>query len=103
MRSGRRKRFLKFSKSTRRGECFQTPDEFIRYSERMITTIETSVLSVSPDVMSGAAVFTGTRVPAQSLLDYLAAGHSLEEFLIDFPTVTRERAVKFLQEKLKVH
>ena len=69
----------------------------------MITTIETSVLSVSPDVMSGAAVFTGTRVPAQSLLDYLAAGHSLEEFLIDFPTVTRERAVKFLQEKLKVH
>ena len=55
----------------------------------MITTIETSVVSVSPDVMSGAAVFTGTRVPVQSLLDYLAAGHSLEEFLVDFPTVPR--------------
>lgn len=98
MRQSRRNRFLKFNKSTRRGECFQTPDEFIRYNERMITTIETSVVSVSPDVMSGAAVFTGTRVPAQSLLDYLAAGHSLEEFLVDFPTVTREQAVELLYQ-----
>ena len=64
----------------------------------MTTTIETSVVSRSPDVMSGAAVFIGTRVPVQSLLDYLAGGHSLEEFLDDFPTVTREQAVGLLQE-----
>lgn len=57
----------------------------------MNTTIETSVLSRSPEVMSGAVVFTGTRVPAQSLLDYLAGGHTLEEFLDDFPTLNANR------------
>lgn len=64
----------------------------------MNTTLETSVVSRSPDVMSGAAVFVGTRVPVQSLLDYLAGGHSLDEFLEDFPTVKREQAVGLLHE-----
>lgn len=64
----------------------------------MNTTIESSVVSVSPDVMSGAAVFAGTRVPVQSLLDYLAAGHTLDDFLVDFPTVSREQAVGLLHE-----
>ena len=64
----------------------------------MTATIETSVISRSPNVMSGAAVFAGTRVPVQSLLDYLAGGHTLEEFLDDFPTVTREKAVELLHE-----
>lgn len=48
--------------------------------------------------MSGAAVFAGTRVPVQSLLDYLAGGHSLDEFLDDFPTVKRSQAVELLHE-----
>ena len=64
----------------------------------MNTNIETSVVSRSPNVMSGAAVFTGTRVLVQSLLDYLAGGHTLDEFLDDFPTVTREQAVELLHE-----
>jgi uncharacterized protein (DUF433 family) len=64
----------------------------------MNATIETSVISRSPEVMSGAAVFAGTRVPVQSLLDYLAGSHSLEEFLDDFPTVTREQAIELLHE-----
>jgi len=64
----------------------------------MNATIETSVISRSPDVMSGAAVFDGTRVPVQSLLDYLAGGHTLDEFLDDFPTVTREKAIRLLHE-----
>jgi uncharacterized protein (DUF433 family) len=64
----------------------------------MNTIMETSVLSRSPDVMSGTVVFTGTRVPAQSLLDYLAGGHTLEGFLDDFPTVAREQAVQLLHE-----
>ena len=64
----------------------------------MNTMIETSVISRSPDVMSGAAVFAGTRVPVQSLLDYLAGGHSIEEFLDDFPTVTHEQTVELLHE-----
>src|SRR5436189_415031 len=70
----------------------------LRYNGNMYATLETSVVSRSPDVMSGAAVFVGTRVPAQSLLDYLAGGHSLEEFLEDFPTVGREQAVALLHE-----
>ena len=64
----------------------------------MTATIETSVISRSPDVMSGAPVFAGTRVPVQSLLDYLAGGRALAEFLDDFPTVTREQAVELLRE-----
>ena len=64
----------------------------------MNATIETSVISSSPDIMSGAAVFAGTRVPVQSLLDYLAGGHTLDEFLDDFPTVTRDQAIDLLHE-----
>ena len=56
------------------------------------------MISQSPDVMSGAAVFVGTRVTVQSLLDYLAGGHSLDEFLDDFPTVKLEKAVELLQD-----
>ena len=63
----------------------------------MKTETSTTVISRSPDVMSGASVFTGTRVPVQSLLDYLAGGHPLEEFLDDFPTVRREQTVELLR------
>jgi uncharacterized protein (DUF433 family) len=56
-----------------------------------------AVISRSPDIMSGAPVFAGTRVPVQSLLDYLAGGHPLDEFLDDFPTVRREQAVELLR------
>ncbi len=66
----------------------------------MITETTQTVISRSPDVMSGAPVFAGTRVPVQSLLDYLAGGHPLEEFLEDFPTVRREQALELLR-KLK--
>jgi len=59
--------------------------------------IETQVISRSPDIMSGAPVFAGTRVPVQTIVDYLAGGHSLEEFLDDFPTVRREQAVELLE------
>jgi len=66
----------------------------------MKTETAQTVISRSPDVMSGAPVFAGTRVPVQSLLDYLAGGHPLKEFLEDFPTVRREQALELLQ-KLK--
>lgn len=64
----------------------------------MNTIANETVISRSPDVMSGAAVFSGTRVPVQSLLDYLAGGHSLDEFLDDFPTVRREQALMLLRK-----
>ena len=66
----------------------------------MKTETAQTIISRSPDVMSGAPVFAGTRVPIQSLLDYLAGGHPLEEFLEDFPTVRREQSLELLQ-KLK--
>jgi len=47
--------------------------------------------------MSGAPVFAGTRVPVQTIIDYLAGGHPLDEFLDDFPTVRREQALQLLQ------
>jgi uncharacterized protein (DUF433 family) len=54
------------------------------------------VVHSDPDIMGGVPVFVGTRVPVRTLLDYLAAGDTLEEFLDHFPTVTREQAVAAL-------
>jgi uncharacterized protein (DUF433 family) len=51
----------------------------------------------SADVLGGTPVFSGTRVPVRTLIDYLEAGDSLNEFLTDFPTVTREQAVAVLE------
>jgi uncharacterized protein (DUF433 family) len=55
-------------------------------------------ISTSPDVMSGAPVFTGTRVPVQTLIDSLEAGESIDDFLDGFPTVSRDQVVSFLEE-----
>jgi len=56
------------------------------------------VLCRDPDVMGGAPVFCGTRVPVQTLLDYLEAGDSIGEFLAGYPSVTHEQVIAFLQE-----
>jgi len=50
-----------------------------------------------PEILGGTPVFRGTRVPFQNLLDYLEAGDTLDEFLDDFPTVTREAAIAALE------
>ena len=55
------------------------------------------VVQVSSEVMSGVPVFRGTRVPVQTLLDYLEAGDALDTFLAEFPTVRREQAIQFLE------
>ena len=55
------------------------------------------LVSRDPEIMSGALCFTGTRVPLKSLFDYLEGSSSLEEFLEDFPSVSRERAVAVLE------
>lgn len=57
-----------------------------------MTTTETRLIVRDPEIMSGTPVFAGTRVPVQSLFDYLEAGHPLDAFLDDFPTVKREQA-----------
>ena len=60
--------------------------------------MNTSVISCSPDVMGGAPVFAGTRVPVQTLLDYLEAGDSINEFLVGLPSVSREQVIQFLEQ-----
>lgn len=61
-----------------------------------MVTIEHSPVSSSPKVLGGTLVFRGTRVPAQTLLDYLDDGFSFDEFLEFFPSVRRENARDFL-------
>ncbi len=56
-----------------------------------------SPVSIDPEIMSGAAVFSGTRVPIRVFIDYLEGGESVEEFLEGFPSVSREQVIAFLE------
>jgi uncharacterized protein (DUF433 family) len=60
-----------------------------------------SVVTSSPQVMSGTPVFAGTRVPVQTLIDYLEGGETIDDFLAGFPTVTRDQVIAFLEEVRK--
>jgi uncharacterized protein (DUF433 family) len=55
-----------------------------------------SIVHSDPEILGGIPVFVGTRVPVKNLIDYVEAGDSLDEFLDDFPSVTREQASAFL-------
>ena len=57
-----------------------------------------SVIKIDPEIMSGTPCFKGTRVPIQNLIDYLEGGDSIDEFLEDFPSVSREQVISFLEE-----
>jgi uncharacterized protein (DUF433 family) len=59
---------------------------------------DSPIISVSPEIMSGTPVFAGTRVPIQTLLDYLKGGETIDDFLDGFPTVTREQVIALLEE-----
>ena len=52
----------------------------------------------SPDILGGTPVFIGTRVPVKNLTDYIEAGDTLDEFVDDFPSVSREQAVEFIEQ-----
>lgn len=56
-----------------------------------------SLISQTDDILGGVPVFYGTRVPVQNLLDYLITGETIDAFLDDFPTVTREQVIHFLE------
>ena len=62
-----------------------------------MATLPSPLISSSPERLGGAPVFAGTRVPVQTLIEYLEAGHPLDQFLDDFPSVTREHAVAVLE------
>lgn len=54
-------------------------------------------INIDPEIMGGTPVFTGTRVPIKTLFDYLEGGETLEEFLDDFPSVSKESAIEVLE------
>lgn len=62
-----------------------------------MTAVPDPLITSSPDRLGGTAVFAGTRVPIQSLIDYLEAGHPLDHFLDEFPSVSRAHAVAVLE------
>ncbi len=57
----------------------------------------TSLIQVDPEILGGTPVFAGTRVPVQTLFEYLEAGDSLDRFLDEFPSVSREWAIAVLE------
>jgi uncharacterized protein (DUF433 family) len=56
-----------------------------------------AIIEVSNQILGGVPVFAGTRVPVQALIDYLEAGDRIDDFIEDFPTVTREQTVEALE------
>ncbi len=58
---------------------------------------DSKVIHRDPEILSGMLVFVGTRVPVQNLFDYLSSGETLDEFLDDFPSVSREQVVEVLE------
>lgn len=61
-----------------------------------------SIVSTEPDIMGGTPVFPGSRVPVQTLLDYIEAGDTIDDFLEGFPSVSREQVIAFLERGAKL-
>ncbi|OGK76391.1 MAG: hypothetical protein A2X53_02470 [Candidatus Rokubacteria bacterium GWA2_70_23] len=60
--------------------------------------MENALVTSSPDVLGGTPVFAGTRVPVQTLVEYLEGGETIDDFLEGFPTVRREQVIAFLEQ-----
>jgi uncharacterized protein (DUF433 family) len=63
-----------------------------------MATAKPPLITSTPEILGGTPVFSGTRVPIQTLIEYLEGGHSIDEFLEGFPTVSREQVIAFLEE-----
>ena len=95
-RSGHAKK--EFLHSQRSAEPNRERSKGILESERAsIMPAEPTVVHSDPDILGGVPVFVGTRVPVKTLYDYLEGGDSVDEFLNDFPSVTREHAIAALE------
>ena len=64
----------------------------------IVDAMKSKLIVSDPEIMSGTPCFAGTRVPVKTIFDYLEGGETLDEFLDDFPTVTRELAIALLEE-----
>ena len=63
-----------------------------------MATEKQPLITSSPDILGGTPVFRGTRVPVQTLIEYLEGGQTIDDFLDGFPTVTRQQVIAFLEE-----
>ena len=63
-----------------------------------MATAKQALITSTPDILGGTPVFRGTRVPVQTLIEYLEGGQTIDEFLDGFPTVSREQVIAFLEE-----
>lgn len=63
-----------------------------------MTSSKQPLISSTPDILGGTPVFRGTRVPVQTLIEYLEGGQTIDDFIDGFPTVTREQVIAFLEE-----
>jgi uncharacterized protein (DUF433 family) len=63
-----------------------------------MTAAKQPLITSTPDILGGTPVFRGTRVPVETLIEYLEGGQTIDEFLDGFPTVTREQVIAFLEE-----
>jgi uncharacterized protein (DUF433 family) len=72
--------------------------EVLRHTRtrRKLIIMDSNLVTSSPDILGGTPVFTGTRVPIQTLVDYLKAGESIDDFLDGFPSVSREQVLAFI-------
>jgi uncharacterized protein (DUF433 family) len=70
---------------------------FSNFKVKKVLTMLYGQVSIDPEIMSGAPVFAGTRVPIQNLFDYIEGGEDLSEFLDDFPSVSKEAALAVLE------
>jgi uncharacterized protein (DUF433 family) len=59
--------------------------------------LKSTVITTDPEILAGVPIFCGTRVPVHTLVEYLRCGETLDEFLMDFPTVTRKQAIAALE------
>ena len=70
----------------------------IKYKAKKCVVQTQELIVSSPDILGGMPVFVGTRVPVKNLTDYIEAGDTLDEFLEDFPSVSREQVVEFVEQ-----
>lgn len=81
--------------------CYYNAVTFFKMERKKNMGIN-EIVTIDPDILSGQPVFSGTRVPIDSLFDHLEAGVSLDDFLDDFPSVTRDQAVALLEAANKL-
>jgi len=83
-----------------RRRIYSAENEAIKMSKQMANA--NLPITIDPNIVSGTPVFRGTRVPVQTLFDYIADGYTLEEFLDNFPTVKRDDAIQILEAEGKL-